>query len=118
MIIKRRRPPSRVRYEDDHPTISVRVSRGLFDRLRALKKDSGKSVADVLREALAVQVRSAGEAHQRGYRKGHLEAERTYRVDYRCSRCGGSMAVESLAEKKAAAEAMRELGWAHASCQS
>ena len=118
MIAKRHKPPSRIRYEDAHPTISVRVSRQLFNQLRALKRDSGKSVADVLKEAIGAQMRSAKDAHQRGYRKGHLEAEGTYRVDYRCSRCGGTITVTTAEEKRAAAEAMRERGWAHSTCVS
>ncbi len=116
MTLRRHYPPSRLRYEQAHPTISLRVSRDLYDRLKALKERSGKSVAAVLREAVGVQASSAGNASNRGYRRGWTEAERRYRVDYRCSQCGGTLTITSDEEKQEAASYLREQGWAHDSC--
>ena len=116
MVRKRRVPPSRLRYEQSNPTISIRVSRELRDRLVELKQKSGKSVADVVREALDVQEPSVEEAYQRGRKNGFKAAERRYRVDYRCSVCGGTLTIESPKEKQAAAQFMREYGWGHSSC--
>ena len=109
-------PPSRRRYEQAHPTISVRVSRELYSQLKRLKERSGKSVGDVLREAVKAQAPSSGDAYNRGYRRGSKEAEELYRVDYRCSGCGGTLPVTTVEEKQAAASCMRESGWAHGSC--
>ena len=113
---KRRPPPSRVRYEQANPTISVRVSRGLYDQLKQLKAQSGKSIGDVLREAMGKQKASVGLAYSRGHRRGFSDAERRYRTDYRCCRCGGTLTIESENEKRAVATYMREYGWAHDSC--
>ena len=113
---KRHIPPSRLRYEKAHPTISVRVSRDLHDRLKELKAESGKSAGDVLREALDVQEPSVQDAYGRGYGEGWVQAESKYRVDYRCSQCGGTLTIDSREEKRAAAEFMRENGWAHGEC--
>lgn len=118
MAADRHVPPSRLRYESSHPTVSARVSKRLFREIKALKERSGKSVADVLREALATQAPSAKEAFDRGFKRGSRETERRFRVDYRCSQCGGTITVTTAEEKRAAAEAMRERGWAHSTCLS
>lgn len=113
---RRHYPPSRLRYEQTHPTVSVRVTQKLYDQLKALKEQSGKSVTDILREAIGVQAPSVRNAYERGYKKGQADADRRYRVDYRCSKCGGTLTISSDKEKQAAASYMRENGWAHASC--
>jgi hypothetical protein len=51
---RRRVPPSRERYEDTHPVISVRVTPQMRERLELLKTTSGMSAADVLRVGLGL----------------------------------------------------------------
>ena len=65
MARKRRVPPSRARYEQRNPTVSIRVSREMYDRLKALKERSGKSFGDILREALGVQEPATKAAYTR-----------------------------------------------------
>lgn len=115
---KRHVPPSRLRYEQQHPTVSVRVSRELYERLQALKRDGGKSLGDILREAVGVQARSARAAYSRGYNTGYAEAEKRYRVDFPCHKCDGLMSIEHPGTKQAAAQYMHEHRWTHAACQS
>ncbi len=88
----------------------------MHDRLVQLKQRSGKSVADVVREALDVQTPSVDQAYDRGHAKGVTTAEQIYRVDYRCSVCVGTLTIEGKEDKEAAARLMREEGWAHRSC--
>jgi len=109
---KHHRPPSRVKYDNTHPIVSVRVEQELYKKLKNLQELSGKSVGDILREALKEQAPSAKKAHNLGY----LKAMGKYRVTYRCSRCGDSMDLSTDAERKAAAEYMREHGWHHGEC--
>ncbi len=54
MAPKRRVPPSRTRYEQQNHTVSIRVSKEMYDRLKALKEQGDKSLGDILREALGV----------------------------------------------------------------
>lgn len=46
---KRKVPPSRLRYEARHPTVTVRVDQAGYDELKRLKDSSGLSVAEVLK---------------------------------------------------------------------
>ena len=66
MAKKRHAPPSRLRYEESHPTVSVRVSRELYDDLGELRAKSGKSLGDILREAVGRQRPSTRAAYTKG----------------------------------------------------
>jgi len=109
---KKHQPPSRIRYNKTHPTVSIRVSRDLYDELKDLREKSGKSLGDILREALSKQAPSANKAFQRGFDK----ARRQFVVTYRCSRCGGIIEVTNNQEKQEIADYMRSEGWLHTSC--
>lgn len=109
---KPRKPPSKIRYDHSHPTVSIRVDRELYDQLKDLRERSGKSLGDILREALKQQAPSTKKAYQLGY----YAAKREFAVSYKCSVCGGNLAVKSAEEKDAVAQYMREHGWAHSEC--
>lgn len=64
---KRHVPPSRIKYEQSHPTVSFRIDRGLHEELKSLKKQAGLSVADVLRVGLDRCSPMAGEAYHLGW---------------------------------------------------
>ena len=108
------KPPSKIKYDQSHPTVSIRVSRGLYDRLKDLRERSGKSLGDILREALERQLPSTKKAYQLGYNA----AKRQFAVSYKCSVCGGNLTASSLREKEAMAQYMREHGWRHGKCAS
>ncbi len=121
--IKKKKAPSRVRYEQSHPTVSCRVSKEVYDRLRSVKKAEGKSFTDVLKVGLGIletQVKEEGEVRKKGYaegyRKGYAEAERLYKVTYLCSVCGKTLTVTSGDEKGAIKKYMQEHGWGHRAC--
>ncbi len=116
MAPKRRVPPSRVRYEQQNPTVSIRVSREMYDRLKTLREQRNKSLGDGLREALGVQEPATRAGYIRGYGSGYAEAEQLYWVDYRCSVCNGILTIYDDDAKQAAAEYMRQGGWSHDSC--
>ena len=117
MAPKRRVPPSRTRYEQQNPTVSIRVSKEMYDRLKALKEQGDKSLGDILREALGVQEPATRAARSRGYRKGgYADAKKLYRVNFRCSVCNGRLFIDDDTSKRAAAEYMQQNGWSHNSC--
>jgi len=67
------KPPSRIRYEQAHPTVTVRVSKELHDKLKEYTETEGKSYADILKVALGVQKKSTDKAHDRGYKAGYAK---------------------------------------------
>ena len=84
--------PSRVRYEQAHPTVSCRVPMDIHKRLVVVKEAEGKNFTDILKIGLGIlEVRTEGkasiqkQAHAKGYQKGYAEAERLYKVTYACT---------------------------------
>ena len=106
------KPPSKIKYDLAHPTISVRVTHELYEELKQMQEQSGKSLGDILREALKKQAPSTKKAHQLGYE----EAKAKYAVNYKCSVCGGNITVASTEEKEEIAKYMREHRWSHSQC--
>ncbi len=116
---KRKVPPSRIKYENNHPTVSCRVSKEIYDRLTESKKVDGKSFADILKIGLGIvekQDKKLGEARDKAYKKGYAEAENRYKVTYPCATCGKDMEVTSWKEKLAIKQFMKEKGWSHTKC--
>ena len=120
---KRRKPPSRIKYEREHPTISVRVDPDLRARLDIVRESLGKSIRQILREAVGLQevetqmAREDGvlQGRSAGYEEGFDEAKRKYLVAYRC-RCGRPIEVTSENVKAAAGKYLEEHGWGHGDC--
>jgi hypothetical protein len=106
------KPPSREKYEISHPTVSVRVSQQLYVDLMTLCELSGKSLGDILREALKKQAPSVKDAYSNGYNA----AKAQYAVTYNCYTCGGCIIIDKANTKKAVAEYMKEHRWGHAEC--
>jgi len=106
------KPPSRIKYDSEHPTVSARVTKELRGKLDELQKKSGKSLGDILREALKVQKPMT----EKAYASGYEDARRKYAVVYQCSVCGEDITITSEKAKRAAVAHMMENGWRHSAC--
>ena len=119
MATGRKKPPSRLRYEQGHPTVSCRVTKEIFDRLQDIKQREKRSFADILKVGLGIlklDSEKEDKAYRRGYDKGYKKAENEFKVTYPCSVCGKIMSLDSEDERRAAAEYMKAHGWAHHEC--
>lgn len=115
--------PSRVRYEQAHPTVSCRVPREIYDRLQAVIKAEGRSFADILKIGLGiVEVKMKGEeeirkkAHTMGYQIGYKVAEDLYKITFSCPYCGDSIEITTKELKQAVIDFAQERGWVHTRC--
>lgn len=117
---KAHKPPSKIRYDQSHPTVSVRVTRELYDQLKELRERGDKSLGDILKQAVKQQkpstTRAYNQGYNYGYKQGYDEAKSQFAVGYKCSACGGNLTVTSYEEKKAIAQYMRGHGWRHGEC--
>lgn len=113
MVKKKQPPPSKIKYDKSHPTISIRVSQDLKKQLDEIREMSGKSIGDILREAVGVQ----GESIKNAWKRGLSYGKGIYGVWYKCSVCGGNILIQSADAKKDAGKLMREVGWHHGSCK-
>jgi len=103
----KRKPPSRIKYEQSHPVISCRVPMEIYDRLQDIKQRDGKSFTDILRIGLRIR-ESKAKREDEAYSEGYEEAEREFKVTYACSVCGKTIALRGKEAKQATSEYMEE----------
>ncbi len=120
---EKRKTPSRVRYEQSHPTVSCRIPRELHDKLRKAKGTESRSFSDILKIGLGlVELQAKKEAelmkqfYSSGYKKGYADAESAFKITYPCSICRKALTVTSQNEKEAIRGYMQQHGWAHSEC--
>jgi hypothetical protein len=113
-----RKPPSRIKYEQNHPTVSCRIAREVYDRLQEMKEE-GRSFADILKIGLGIlelKAKKDEQAYSRGYRDGYHQAEFKFKITYACNVCGGPIVVNTRDEKEAIKQYMEDQGWGHREC--
>jgi len=117
------KPPSRVRYEQAHPTVSCRISRKIYDRLQIFREIEGRSFADILKVGLGMlevhaekKAELAEKGLKAGCKKGYADAESAFKIIYPCNVCREALTVESRDEKKAIRVYMHQNGWGHSEC--
>lgn len=111
-------PPSRVRYQQQHPVISIRVTRETKDELEALR-GRGTSWRDILSIGLGRQAaanRNAKELEEQAFRSGFEKARARYRVVFRCHLC--DKPIEAVGDQLMAevVAALEEKCFAHGEC--
>jgi len=98
MAKSKHRPPSRVRYELNNPTVSFRVSRELHERLKEELARRQISFADLVKESLGVQAK--------------------YEMRFPCAICGKFFTVYPDTESyRKIAKILNDRGWAHTKCR-
>jgi predicted CopG family antitoxin len=115
----KREPPSRIKYEQSHPTVGCRVPKEIYDRLQEIKENEGKSFADILKVGLGIlelKAKKDDKAYSRGYNDGYREAELELKVTYICDVCGEPIVVNTTDEKKAIKQYMEDHNWGHKEC--
>lgn len=112
---KQRKSPSRIKYEQNNPTVSARVPGKTRDKLNTALETAGMSLSDalkVLAGELEIKVKPLQEARKAGYE----EAQKLYRVTYPCYKCGGQLVITDPEAKAAAGILMTRHGWGHTEC--
>ena len=118
------KPPSRVRYEKSHPTVSCRLDKETFDLLKQrLEVLGGVSVAGFVKDALGrLQLKmpkpvDTERVRREAKEEGYSRARELFRIWYYCSVCGKEVNVDPNDNAhKAMRGYMKEHGWGHASC--
>ena len=112
---KKRKSPSREKYEKENPTVSARVPKETRDRLLVNLAKLGMVLPDalkVLAGELELKVKPIDEARKEGYE----EAKNLYMVTFPCDVCGKPIPIKNPKTKEAVSKYMTEHGWAHAEC--
>ena len=111
------KPPARIRYEQSHPTISFRVSKGVNVLLKQRLEDLGVSAADFIKESLGLLHTDIGEVKQAAWDEGYSKAAEDYEIWYVCNICGERVSMSPNSEShKAMIGYMKDHGWGHEGC--
>jgi predicted DNA-binding protein len=106
--------PSKVKYDHAHPTVSIRVDKELKDKLDELRTKGGKSLGDILREAVGKQLPNVEHTYQEGFAAGQANAA----IHVPCEICGGLMQITSEADKQSVVDSLKGCGLVHVTCKS
>ena len=112
---KSRKPPSRTKYENNHPTISARLPKDKHDKLLALLRNLGVTLPQLLFHFIdeyEIKIMPIEEARKAGYE----EAKNIYMVSYSCSGCGKPAAITNPETKEVVSKFLTKHGWGHKKC--
>lgn len=114
--VKHYYPPSYYRYQREHPTISIRLTKDLKEMLDRVRGEM--SYSDIIRKILRGDFREIHErAYGLGYDDGYNDAFREFAIWYYCVVCGKPIYVKANSNAhNAIIEYMREHGWGHVEC--
>ncbi len=118
------RPPSYVRYQREHPPITVHLTREMRSLLDNIKEKTGMSYAGIIRDILnrnLTDIERAGDllniSYENGFNEGYDLAESEWKIWYNCSFCGKPIEVKPESKSHhAIIKYMKENSWGHAKC--
>jgi len=109
--------PSQIRYYDEHPTMTFRVKKEEKEILKLLVKRSGKSISQLVREALLGAEKSDSEPYEKGFNDGYNKGAFEWKVFYYCNMCAEMIDIVPNSDShEALIKYMEEHGWGHKEC--
>ena len=116
----KRKPPSRIRYEENHPVLSCRIPQADYDLLKQRLKELNISFATFVKNALErleIKMTDIDEAKNEGYKQGYEQAQKDHQIWYYCNVCQERINISPNGEShKALIQYLKEHGWGHVSC--
>lgn len=118
-----KKSPSRIKYEQNHPTISVRLPKDKREKLLAMLKTMDVTLPQLILNFIGeheIKIQPIeiikGTSFRAGLGKGYQQAVKNCAIKYPCSKCGKEIVVSTEEEKKAIRGFMTESGWRHGDC--
>ena len=119
MVKGSHKPPSRIRYEQTHPTLSCRLDKQTHDLLQKRLKDVRLSFAQFVKSQLGIlelkmpDIEKINiEAFQEGYTEGINECQ----IQIKCPKCRKPMTVIPNSQMHQAIRDHLEGLWSHKNC--
>ena len=115
MTKPKKKYPSQIKHDKNHPTVSARVPVEIRDKLKLVLRKQGTTLTKVL-IAVANEQELKLKPIEEARKAGFEEARNLYMVTYPCSICGKPTSLTSPKAKEVASKFMTEHGWGHAKC--
>lgn len=92
MVKPKHRPPSRVKYEQNNPPVTIRLTKNLRDTLDPLRGEQSypRFIKTFLKNT-ADQINAA--AVEAARKKGYAAATKRYKITFPCGVCGNDLGV-------------------------
>jgi hypothetical protein len=117
MVRKNHKAPSRIRYEQSHPTVSARISKDEYQKLMQYLDERVISFADFVRESLDIQKPDIEAIWEAGRQEGYFQAKSEFEIWCFCHRCRKPITILPNSKlHKALIEYMLAKGWGHTNC--
>lgn len=112
-FVTRHVPPSRIRYEQKNPKVSVRLTESVREVLDEARESSGASYADLIKRGL-----TAAADEETAYQRGWDDAKEGVWGVGVCYRCGKSLYWNLAREgdRRMLAKAIQPMGYTHKGC--
>ncbi len=120
MVKGRRKSPSKIRYEQSHPTLSCRLDKQTYDLLKKRLDDADLSFAQFVKTQLGIlelEWPDVEEIDREAYQEGLAEATNKYRIQIKCLRCGEPITVRPHSQMHETIRAHLEGLWSHKNCR-
>ncbi len=115
MTKPKKKYPSQIKHDKNHPTVSARVPVEIRDKLKLVLRKQGTTLTKVLIDIANEQelkLKPIEEAREAAFE----DAMKLYMVSYPCNICGKIIHLTSEKAKEAVAKYMHEAGWGHVEC--
>jgi hypothetical protein len=90
-------PPSKVKYDENHPIVSCRISKADFEKLKTSAVAENLNMVDLLKIGLGIVEKREDNLYteyKRGYASGFEAAEKKYRINIPCGECDEMITIE------------------------
>ena len=119
MVKGSHKPPSRIRYEQNHPTLSCRLDKQTHDILQKRLDDAGLSFAQFVKSQLGIlelKMPDVEKIDMEAYLEGYAEAKNEYRIQIKCHICEKPITVSPNSQMHKAIIDHLEGLWRHKNC--
>lgn len=119
MVKGSHKPPSRIRYEQSHPTLSCRLDKQTHDFLQKRLEDSDLSFAQFVKCQLGIlefEMPDVKAIDREAYQEGLAEATNKYRIQIKCQQCGKPITVRPHSQMHETIIDHLEGLWSHKNC--
>lgn len=111
----RKKYPSKIRYEENNPSITFRVTKEEKESIEQMAEEADKSISTLVRIALLHLHEEMedmyGDAYNYGYDIGCDDTKKNYAISYPCSVCGSLCVISPNSEcHKAVLQFLQEKG--------
>jgi len=119
MVKATHKPPSRIRYEQSHPTVSCRLDSETHTLLQQRLEELGEvSFADFVKDALGtlqLKMPDVKAISKTAREEGYKQAKKDYEIWYFCKVCRKPITISPNSDSHKAVIGHME-GWRHTAC--